>query len=216
MNQTEIKYLTDKRLSHAARSLYAFFLKPNFEQNKKHIDLVAVVNYLNTESKNFKTSIDYERAALLLKELEDLNLIKRDDLSSAWHGAQITLPYYVIEGNTLPDAVFAMRPDWKPGPNFTNACYMCGLEDPAYEKADLSAFVSYWCSHLEQRNQTAWERAFAQRLLKKRMARVYVKNSNNVSEVNQTLMESSVVKKDTIVSAQEQQQRIDELNNLFK
>ena len=109
-----------------------------------------------------------------------------------------------------------MRPDWKPGPNFTNACYMCGLEDPAYEKADLSAFVSYWCSHLEQRNQTAWERAFAQRLLKKRMARVYVKNSNNVSEVNQTLMESSVVKKDTIVSAQEQQQRIDELNNLFK
>lgn len=29
-------------------------------------------------------------------------------------------------------------------------------------------------------------------------------------------MESSVVKKDTIVSAQEQQQRIDELNNLFK
>lgn len=101
MNQTEIKYLTDKRLSHAARSLYAFFLKPNFEQNKKHIDLVAVVNYLNTESKNFKTAIDYERAALLLKELEDLNLIKRDDLSSAWHGAQITLPYYVIEGNTL-------------------------------------------------------------------------------------------------------------------
>lgn len=219
MNLIEQKYLTSAHTSHIARSVYVFFLKPNFEQNQKCIDLVALVNYLNTESAYFKTSANFEIAGLILKELEQIGLVKRINPDLPWHDSEFTLPYYVQESLNAPDKAFAMTLSWKPGPNFKDACFLCGLEDPTYQSSELKAFTSYWCAHLEQRNQTAWERAFAQRLLKKRIAKVYIKKEsakdNEEIKSPDTDTKISQDNKTLEVSKDDQEKVLSELNSLF-
>ena len=74
-----------------------------------------------------------------------------------------------------------MTNSWRPTASFHEACVLCGLAESSFTEAELKAFTSYWSSKHESRNQVAWERAFAQRLLKQKVSTVkkvsQVKNS---------------------------------------
>ena len=59
-----------------------------------------------------------------------------------------------------------MHSSWRPQANFYQACLLVGLDDCSFTEQDLKAFTSFWSGKHEQRNQIAWERAFATRLLK--------------------------------------------------
>ena len=60
-----------------------------------------------------------------------------------------------------------MSASWRPGSNFAQTCLMAGLHNADFTENELNAFVSYWAGRHELRNQHAWERAFALRLLKR-------------------------------------------------
>lgn len=166
MNITELNTLNKKEISHIARSLYTFYLRPQAEQNHCIIDLTSITSYLFTSSENFKTVANFEIAVQVLEELEKYSLIKRTSEDSPWQGATYTLPLFVAEINNLPAPPFAMKLSWRPSASFSQACLLVGLTDSSFTETDLKAFTRYWAGRNETRNQVSWERAFAQRLLK--------------------------------------------------
>lgn len=166
MNISEVNALNNKELSHIARSLYTFYLRPNAEQHHNVIDLNSITTYLFSYSKAFPTTPNFDVACMCLKELEVHNLICRVDKTSPWQGSIITLPLFVQEDEVLPSPPFAMHSSWRPQANFYQACLLVGLDDCSFTEQDLKAFTSFWSGKHEQRNQIAWERAFATRLLK--------------------------------------------------
>ncbi len=172
MNALELKHLTSGSLSHIARSLYAFFLRPRAERGIRAITLNEASSYLQCTSEVFPTSSDLRIADLALSELEKAGFIRRGDLQKGWDGAVLSFPLYTSELRELPQKPFPMTPSWRPGPGFAEACRACGLEDPSFEERELTAFALYWASRPESRSQFAWERAFAQRLARSRSAKV--------------------------------------------
>lgn len=172
MNALELKHLTQGSLSHIARSLYAFFLRPRAERGIRTVTLNEASSYLQCTSEAFPTSSDLRIASLALTELEQAGFIRREDPSRDWDGAVLAFPLYTSELRTLPQKPFPMAPSWRPGPGFAEACRACGLEEPSFEERELNAFTLYWSSRPESRSQFAWERAFAQRLARSRSAKV--------------------------------------------
>ena len=172
MNALELKHLTAGSLSHIARSLYAFFLRPRAERGISRVTLNEASNYLKCSSDAFPTSSDLRIASLALSELEQAGFIRRTDPSKDWDDSELELPLYTAELRSVPQKPFPMTASWRPGPSFPEACRACGLEDPAFEEQELTAFAVYWSSRPESRSQFAWERAFAQRLMRSRSARV--------------------------------------------
>ena len=89
-----------------------------------------------------------------------------------------------------------MTNSWRPTASFHEACVLCGLAESTFTEAELKAFTSYWASKHESRNQVAWERAFAQRLLKQKVASV-----KKVTQVKNTTVDNSSAVSNTKVSA---------------
>ncbi|MGN1282111.1 MAG: DnaT-like ssDNA-binding domain-containing protein [Succinivibrio sp.] len=179
MNASELIKLNSKSLSHIARSLYILLLRNKAEQKKNIIDLVEIADFLYTDSQNFKTTASLEIAVLVLDELEKNGLIEKQSVSNQaenndipWQGCTFTLPLFIQDNDTLPSVPFSMNTSWRPGSTFAQSCILCGLSDPSFTQGELTAFTSYWAGRHEMRNQTAWERAFALRLLKSRTALV--------------------------------------------
>ncbi len=172
MNAVEMKHLTDPGLSHIARSLYALYFRPRLERGVKTVNLGEVAGYLGTSSKAFPTSTDLRVAVLALTELESAGFIARQSPDVSWEGCEPEYPYFASELALIPSRPFQLTSKWRPGPAFGDACLACGLENPAYTDKELAAFIAYWSSKPEARPQAGWERAFAQRLMKSREARV--------------------------------------------
>ena len=138
MNALELKHLTSGSLSHIARSLYAFFLRPRAERGIRAITLNEASSYLQCTSEVFPTSSDLRIADLALSELEKAGFIRRGDLQKGWDGAVLSFPLYTSELRELPQKPFPMTPSWRPGPGFAEACRACGLEDPSFEERERS------------------------------------------------------------------------------
>lgn len=181
MNALEIQYLNKSNLSHIARSLYLLYLRPRSEQNQCLTDLSSIASYLSSDSTYFPTTPNFEVACLVLNELEHAGLIKKEKEDAPWQGNTFILPLFIKEVEELPSKPFYMTNSWRPTASFHEACVLCGLAESSFTEAELKAFTSYWSSKHESRNQVAWERAFAQRLLKQKVASVkkvaLVKNS---------------------------------------
>ncbi|MDD6317591.1 MAG: DnaT-like ssDNA-binding domain-containing protein [Succinatimonas hippei] len=175
MNALELKNLTSGAISHIARSLYAFFLRPRAERGITLVSLSEVCAYLACRSSFFPTSDDLRIATLALEELEMAGFIRRVEKGADWNGAQISYPLFTSELNELPSKPFQMTLSWRPGASFEEACRTCGLSDCQFEEHELTGFRTYWASRPELRSQIAWERAFAQRLSRSRSARVSLK-----------------------------------------
>lgn len=181
MNALEIQYLNKSNLSHIARSLYMLYLRPRSEQNQCLTDLSSIASYLSSDSTYFPTTPNFEVACLVLNELEQAGLIKKEKEDAPWQGNTFILPLFIKEVEELPSKPFYMTNSWRPTASFHEACVLCGLDESSFTEAELKAFTSYWSSKHESRNQVAWERAFAQRLLKQKVSTVkkvsQVKNS---------------------------------------
>ena len=181
MNALEIQYLNKSNLSHIARSLYMLYLRPRAEQNQCLTDLSSIASYLSSDSTYFPTTPNFEIACLVLDELEHTGLIKKENEEASWQGNTFILPLFIKEIEELPSKPFYMTNSWRPTASFHEACVLCGLAESTFTEAELKAFTSYWASKHESRNQVAWERAFAQRLLKQKVSTVkkvsQVKNS---------------------------------------
>ena len=181
MNALEIQYLNKSNLSHIARSLYMLYLRPRSEQNQCLTDLSSIASYLSSDSTYFPTTPNFEVACLVLNELEHAGLIKKEKEDAPWQGNTFILPLFIKEVEELPSKPFYMTNSWRPTASFHEACVLCGLAESSFTEAELKAFTSYWSSKHESRNQVAWERAFAQRLLKQKVSTVkkvsQVKNS---------------------------------------
>ncbi len=171
MNAVELAHLTRHDLSHLARSLYAFFIVPRLERGINTLSINEVLSYLENSSAIFPTSGDMRIALLALTELEHAGFIKRSKEDASYEGQELSFPYFSAPLEMIPERPFNMTTTWKPGPSFTQSCMICGLEDSNYSDQELRAFCVYWSSRAEERSQTAWERAFAQRLMKARQAK---------------------------------------------
>lgn len=218
MNASELNYLKSSRLSHISKSLYAFYLRDLAAQNQCIIDLTAIANYLYSESKYFPTVPNYQIAAMCLDELEQAGLIRKITQTDNWQGCTFELPLYIREIQEVPKAPFVMTTKWEPGPGFHKTAILCGLEDSSYTLTDLNAFRHYWCNRNESRNQTGWERAFAQRLLKARQPRAAAKfkaepqNALDLSQEQLTNTPKNITKNEL---EKLQQQTMEDFQNLF-
>ncbi len=220
MNATELKYLKSSQLSHIAKSLYAFYLRDLATQNQCVIDLSAIANYLYSESKYFPTVPNFQIAEKCLNELEASGLLRKQSNNDNWQGCVFELPMYIKPVSELPEPPFIMSLKWEPGPSFHKVAILCGLEDSSYTLTDLNSFRHYWCNKNESRNQTSWERAFAQRLLKSRQQRVETRFLNTTHNALDTSKQEIQTVEQNNLSAENlkkmQQQSIDDFNNLFK
>lgn len=232
MNALEIQYLNQSHLSHIARSLYMLYLRPKAEQNQCITDLSSIASYLSSDSSYFPTTPNFDVACLVLDELEQTGLIKKEDPNAPWQGNTFVLPLFIKEVEELPSKPFYMTNSWRPTATFHEACVLCGLAESTFTEAELKAFTSYWSSKHESRNQVAWERAFAQRLLRLRVTNVkkatQVKNTavqNDATvNTNNSVLNSAVVNSSVLNNAQteikqnstEREQVQNDLASLFK
>jgi len=161
-------------------------------------------------------------ACLVLDELEKTGLIKKTDPDAPWQGNTFVLPLFIKEVEELPSKPFYMTSSWRPTATFHEACVLCGLAESTFTEAELKAFTSYWASKHESRNQVAWERAFAQRLLRLRVTNVKkttqakntaVQNDATVNTNNSVLNNSQT---DTKQNSTEREQVQNDLASLFK
>lgn len=184
MNNIEFAKLNDKRLSHEARSLYLFYLRPLAERGLCLIDLPALSLAMETISLECPFIPTEKLITGLLNELNALGFIKKKEQSDTWQGCNVILPYFSADTTLLPQSPFAMSASWRPGSNFAQTCLMAGLHNADFTENELNAFVSYWAGRHELRNQHAWERAFALRLLKRRSA--YISTGQNTPAATAT------------------------------
>ena len=196
MNAVELTHLTRHDLSHLARSLYAFFISPRLERGITRLSLNEVLSYLENDSAIFPTSGDMRIAMLVLTELEHAGFIKRTDKNAPYEGQKLSYPFFSTPLENIPERPFAMTTSWKTGPSFSQNCMICGLEDSNYTDQELKAFCVYWSSKNEMRSQTAWERAFAQRLMKARQA----KAKKNFLKAQNAVEKTAIPKAQTIAN----------------
>lgn len=172
MNATESARLTQLCLSHEARSLYLLYLRPRIERGIDFFGLNEIASYLENRSESFPVPADPALAQRVMAELEAAGFIARTDRTLPFDGQRLSFPLFASTLDQIPERPFPMTSEWRPGPSFAQACLVCGLADQDFDDHELRAFISYWASKPEKRVQIAWERAFAQRLLKNREAKV--------------------------------------------
>ena len=181
MNSVEFQKLQDKRLSHEARSLYLFYLRPNAERDLNTIDLPSLCLKMETISDTCPLVPNMDLIEGLLNELSSLGFILKSDLDAPWQGALISLPYFEATNKQIPQVPFVMYEGWRPSVTFKEACLISGLSSMDFSEQDLNSFVSYWSGRHEFRNQYSWERSFALRLLKKQSASIASRKTNSLS-----------------------------------
>lgn len=170
MNNAEFAKLQERSLSHQARSLYLFFIRPRAERGIFTAPLGEVTAFLQNNSPVCPFSPVPEQSAQILQELYRCGLLADPDPMQAQQRRQYRLPLVEAEQAELPAMPFHMHSAWRPSTGFAQTALLAGLPDGNFTESELNSFISYWQHRPEQRNQHAWERAFAQRLLKRRQA----------------------------------------------
>ena len=172
MNNIEFTKLQDPMLSHQARSLYLFFIRPRAEQGLYSAPLGEMIHALHNSSPVCPFTATPQLCTQLMQELQAAGFIAPPTPAARLQGRQYSLPLVEAEMAQLPALPFALHSAWRPSPDFAQTARLAGLDNAEFTEKELRAFISYWQGRPEQRNQHAWERAFAQRLVKYRSARV--------------------------------------------
>ena len=142
MNNIEFAKLSDKRLSHEARSLYLFYLRPMAERGLCLIDLPALSLAMETISSVCPFIPTENLITDLLNELNLLGFIEKKTQSDTWQGCSVVLPYFNADTTLLPQKPFAMSASWRPSSNFTQTCLMAGLHSADFTESELNSFIS--------------------------------------------------------------------------
>lgn len=171
MTSYEFEILRNKGLSHEARTLYAFYLRPQAIMGPIIIDSTQISDSLTSYSQVCPFNASFEMCQDLLDELAQAGLIECfKGANEFYDGHEIRLPFLEKESLNLPQMPFFMHANWRPGPSFVHAAKVSGLIDPSFSEKDLQGFINYWSQKAEKRNQIAWERAFVQRLIRMRQS----------------------------------------------
>lgn len=174
LNRAEFNQLKSQMLSHLARTMYLFYLRPSAPQGAVNVDPVALTSDLVSHSAIMPCNPTLEMIEGALLELEQEHLIARVMPNIPWQGALVIFPLYAQELMEVPHAPFRMYAQWQPGPSFRNAALMAGLVDYSYQEPELMSFINFWLERGALHNQYGWERLFIQRLLKLRSANTLV------------------------------------------
>ena len=174
LNRAEFNQLKSQMLSHLARTMYLFYLRPSAPQGAVNVDPVALTSDLVSHSAIMPCNPTLELIEGALLELEQEHLIARVMPNIPWQGALVIFPLYAQELMEVPHAPFRMYAQWQPGPSFRNAALMAGLVDYSYQEPELISFINFWLERGALHNQYGWERLFIQRLLKLRSANTLV------------------------------------------
>ena len=174
LNRAEFNQLKSQMLSHLARTMYLFYLRPSAPQGAVNVDPVALTSDLVSHSAIMPCNPTLTMIEGALLELEQEHLIARVMPNIPWQGALVIFPLYAQELMEVPHAPFRMYAQWQPGPSFRNAALMAGLVDYSYQEPELMSFINFWLERGALHNQYGWERLFIQRLLKLRSANTLV------------------------------------------
>ena len=174
LNRAEFNQLKSQMLSHLARTMYLFYLRPSAPQGAVNVDPVALTSDLVSHSAIMPCNPTLTMIEGALLELEQEHLIARVMPNIPWQGALVIFPLYAQELMEVPHAPFRMYAQWQPGPSFRNAALMAGLVDYSYQEPELMSFINFWLERGALHNQYGWERLFIQRLLKLRSANTLI------------------------------------------
>lgn len=186
MNNVEFEKLQDSALSHQARSLYLFYLRPLAEKGIYQAPLSEISHVMFNNSPVCPFAATPEICQALMNELFAVGLLAPPNEREARLGAQYRLPYFETQNFTLPEMPFMMHDAWRPGPAFAQSALLSGLESADFAENELKSFIAYWSCKPERRNQIAWERTFAQRLKRSREARVRRSSAQQASGLRQS------------------------------
>lgn len=177
LNRAEFNQLKSPVLSHLARTMYIFYLRPQAPQGSMQVDPMALTSDLVSHSLVQPSAPTLTEIEGTLSELEQEHLIARVMPNIPWQGALIIFPLYAQSLMEVPHAPFRMYAQWQPGPSLRNAALLAGLVDFSYQESELASFINFWLERAAQHNQYGWERLFIQRLLKLRTAETFARGN---------------------------------------
>ncbi|MCK0535595.1 MULTISPECIES: DnaT-like ssDNA-binding domain-containing protein [unclassified Anaerobiospirillum] len=200
LNRAEFIQLQSTVLSHLARTMYVFYIKPQARQGNTFIDPVALASQLVSTSTSAPCSPSLEDIEAALNELEMLSLIEREQEDAVWQNASVTLPFFLEETKIVPGMPFTMFLAWEPSASLREVALNMGLADFSYQESELRDFISFWINNRMRRSQHGWETAFIRRLMK-----------NRASDATRTYA-ASVTRAQTGSSRSRMQKRLDSIS----
>ena len=200
LNRAEFIQLQSTVLSHLARTMYVFYIKPQARQGNTLIDPVALASQLVSTSTSAPCSPSLEDIEAALNELEMLSLIEREQEDAVWQNASVTLPFFLEETKIVPGMPFTMFLAWEPSASLREVALNMGLADFSYQESELRDFISFWINNRMRRSQHGWETAFIRRLMK-----------NRASDATRTYA-ASVTRAHTGSSRSRMQKRLDSIS----
>lgn len=200
LNRAEFIQLQSTVLSHLARTMYVFYIKPQARQGNTLIDPVALASQLVSTSTSAPCSPSLEDIEAALNELEMLSLIEREQEDAVWQNASVTLPFFLEETKIVPGMPFTMFLAWEPSASLREVALNMGLADFSYQESELRDFISFWINNRMRRSQHGWETAFIRRLMK-----------NRASDATRTYA-ASVTRAQTGSSRSRMQKRLDSIS----
>ena len=184
MNLQELALLDNRFISHEARSLYIFEMRPRANTAGHYCAdynrITAVLTVLGRDGRPVFTP-DAHRITGYLRELAAVGLITAGSGAASdqpdFHGTDFLLPQALAAG-TAPgqtpgrnpfqsgeNRLFPMYPEWEPSPAFRLAARRAGLIDPSFDENELAEFVTYWmCRPNMLASVTQWDHRFLARL----------------------------------------------------
>ena len=202
LNRAEFNQLKSPLLSHLARTMYIFYLRPQAQQGALSVDPISLTADLVSQSTVMPCTPTLAEIEGALDELEQEHLIARVMPNINWQGAPIIFPLFAQELLEVPHAPFRMYANWQPGPSFRNAALLAGLVDSSYQESELTSFITFWLERTALHNQYGWERVFIQRLMKLRSADAFARVS--VSQRRRAAKNASNLQPNTIKSTRAQ------------
>ena len=185
MNRSEYNRLSSPFLSHLARSLYLFIIKPKSDASGRYtIDYAVLIHELSVFALDsneliYRPGTEEVTAAILnLVKIQLLTINAALD-SEHFQNAVVTVISKVHNsGEKMASTArlrqrqhrFAMRADWLPSEQFAELARTGMLINHQYREAEIAEFRSYWISRGSLNNESEWDYKFIQ-YLKRRHSR---------------------------------------------
>ena len=172
MNQTEIIRLNNRFVSHAARSLYIFEIRPSADVSlayrADYNRMRQALTVLGRDGHPVYAPTPSDITACI-EELAGIGMLLPAGDSvrehEDYHGLTFVLPL-VREAAMVSDAeeleqVYRMHENWTPSDGFRASARMAMLIDVSYSREELAEFRAYWSARGDTRLTSArWDQKF--------------------------------------------------------
>lgn len=180
MKKTEYNILSSPFVSHQARSLYLFELKPNSNSMGKYsIDCAKLISSLTVyslESGEIRFQPKIKDLIGYLEELITVKLIKCNQplKEELLQNASVTIIHKEkpLSQNADLQAIqnsqkrFIMHEEWRPSDQFPQLAKIAMLINHSYNEPEIAKFRCYWIAQGSMANESEWDYRFIQYLKK--------------------------------------------------